>query len=187
MNVPISVDLQSLVGSGASLRKCTEAFFRYANPWAPFISRKNFVERVLNPLGGRRVENLLLMAAIRLVMTVPEGDPRTTAYCNLKKALLEVELKGNMTFRILQALVLTATYELGHSIYPSAYLTMGYCARYGIALGVNRTIESCPSTTANLANTEEERRTWWAIILLDRYAQCCISHSHQEQYLQVVV
>ncbi|KAH8807962.1 hypothetical protein F5884DRAFT_673623 [Xylogone sp. PMI_703] len=169
MNLPISVGLQSLVGDGPGLRTCVESFFQYANPWAPLISRRNFMQKVLNPLNRRRIDSMLLIVAVRLLMTVSDGDPRTACYCNLKAALLEVELKGAMTFRILQTLVLVAIYELGHSIYPSAYLTIGYCARYGIALGVDQTIISSNSTVANLADTEEERRTWWAIIFLDRY------------------
>jgi hypothetical protein len=125
------------------------------------------MERILNPLGGRRFENVLLIAAIKLIATEPDVDGSSTMYCSLKRAFLEVELSGSLTFRTLQALVLVAIYELGQAIYPSAYLTVGYCARYGIALGIDRTIDSLYSS--KLDDSEEERRTWWTIILLDRY------------------
>ncbi|KAL7907545.1 fungal-specific transcription factor domain-containing protein [Trichoderma velutinum] len=166
-NLPISPDLLSLAEDVATVRKFTEAFFQYNHPWAPFICRRNFLERILNPLGGRRCENILLIAAIKLITTEPDADASSSTYCNLKRALLEVELSGSLTFRTLQALVLVAIYELGQAIYPSAYLTVGYCARYGIALGIDRTIDSFYSSKPD--DSEEERRTWWTIILLDRY------------------
>ncbi|KAL6885775.1 hypothetical protein GGI43DRAFT_426533 [Trichoderma evansii] len=166
-NLPISPDLLSLVEDVATVRNFTEAFFRYNYPWAPFICRRNFLERILNPLGGRRCENVLLIAAIKLITTEPDSHANSTTYCSLKRAFLEVELSGSLTFRTLQALVLIAIYELGQAIYPSAYLTVGYCARYGIALGIDRTIDSFYSS--KLDDSEEERRTWWTIILLDRY------------------
>lgn len=127
------------------------------------------MERILNPLGGRRCENLLLIAAIKLITTEADDHASSTTYCSLKRAFLEVELSGSLTFRTLQALVLVAIYELGQAIYPSAYLTVGYCARYGIALGIDRTIDSLYSS--KLDDSEEERRTWWTIILLDRYTR----------------
>lgn len=170
-NLPISPDLLSLVEDVAAVRKFTEAFFRYNSPWAPFICRRNFLERILNPLGGRRCEYVLLIAAIKLITTEPDADASSTTYCSLKRAFLEVELSGSLTFRTLQALVLVAIYELGQAIYPSAYLTVGYCARYGIALGIDRTIDSFYSS--KLDDSEEERRTWWTIILLDRYLRLC--------------
>ncbi|KAL6790355.1 fungal-specific transcription factor domain-containing protein [Trichoderma sp. SZMC 28013] len=166
-NLSISPDLLSLVEDVTEVREFTEAFFRYNYPWAPFICRRNFLERILNPLGERRCENVLLIAAIKLITTEPDTGASSATYRSLKRALLEVELSGNLTFRTLQALVLVAIYELGQAIYPSAYLTVGYCARYGIALGIDRTIDSFYSS--KLDDSEEERRTWWTIILLDRY------------------
>lgn len=159
----------SLVEDVATVREYTEAFFRYNYPWAPFICRRNFLERILNPLGERRCENVLLIAAIKLITTEPDADATSATYCSIKRALLEVELSGSLTFRTLQALVLVAIYELGQAIYPSAYLTVGYCARYGIALGIDRTIDSFCSSKPD--GSEEERRTWWTIILLDRYSR----------------
>jgi hypothetical protein len=105
---------------------------------------------------------------MRLIITTPGDDSRSTAYYELKSSLLNAELKGILSFRILQALILVALYEMGHAIYPSAYLTVGYCVKYGIALGINRTIDPDHSEWSSLVNSEEERRAWWAIILIDR-------------------
>ena len=138
------------------------------HPWTPFLSKKKIFGQVLSPLSGHRLDHVILLTAIKLIITAPGDDPRSAGYCGIKTALLDAEMKGILTLRILQALVLVALYELGHAIYPSAYLTVGYCAKYGIALGINQTIDLNCGAGSALIDSEEERRTWWTIVLFDR-------------------
>lgn len=115
-----------------------------------------------------RVDVSLLFACMRLVQTTPPTtNARTAEYLSLKVALLEAELAGILTLRLLQSLILVAFYELGHAIYPSAYLSIGTCARFATALGLYA-FDSFDSHIPYM-EVEEKRRTWWAIVILDRY------------------
>lgn len=145
-----------------------DIYFMHIHPWIPFLSKRNILGQVLSPLSGRRLDHSILLTAIKLIVTTPDDEARSVIYYEIKKAILNAELMGIFTLRLLQAVVLVALYELGHSIHPSAYLTVGYCAKYGIALGINRTINPNCGARPTLADSEEERRTWWAILLLDR-------------------
>ena len=75
-----------------------------------------------------------------------------------------------MSLHILQATILIAVHGIGHCIYPAGYLTVGHCARIGIMFGLhdlkNATQLFKDPDTWTLR--EEERRTWWAVLLLDR-------------------
>lgn len=62
-------------------------------------------------------------------------SPRTAVYNATKYFYLEVE--GSFYISVLQAGILIALYELGHGIYPAAFLSIGACARYAHALGIN--------------------------------------------------
>jgi hypothetical protein len=169
IDLVVGAELQSFIGSVSDAKAFASTFFVSVHPWMPFISRKLFSERFLNPLGRQNGEIELLIAAVKLLTIAPdEGDPRTTAYRHIKTTLHQAEINGLLRFRVFQALILVAIYEVGHAIYPSAYLTLGYCARYGIALGINKVIESTPGRTSNWIELEEERRSWWAVIVLDR-------------------
>ncbi|KAJ5620585.1 hypothetical protein N7510_004569 [Penicillium lagena] len=168
MNFQNSADLQLLSDDLSGLKKDVETYLMKIHPWLPFLSKRKLLGQVLSPLGNQRPDHVLLLTAIKLVITAPGDESRSPAYYSIKSALLNAELKGILTFRILQALVLVAIYELGQAIYPSAYLTVGYCAKYGIALGINQTIDPNCGPRSSLVDSEEERRTWWAIILLDR-------------------
>jgi hypothetical protein len=105
---------------------------------------------------------------MRLVQTPPKGDnARTTEYLALKVAFLEAELAGIVTLQLLQAWTLISFYAMGHAIYPSAYLSIGTCARYATALGLHAHKSFDPHMP--YMEIEEKRRTWWVIVILDRY------------------
>jgi hypothetical protein len=168
-NLLISSDLQCFIGNVSDAREFASTFFTFVHPWMPFVSRKLFSERLLSPLRRPHADTELLIAAVKLLASAPsEGDPRTAAYHSIKATLHQAELNGLLRFRVFQALILVAIYEIGHAIYPSAYLTLGYCARYGTALGINKVIEATPQAANNWSDSEEERRSWWAVIVLDR-------------------
>ncbi|PMD49060.1 putative fungal-specific transcription factor [Hyaloscypha variabilis F] len=70
---------------------------------------------------------------------------------------------------VLQAGVLVGLYELGHAVYPAAFLTVGACARYAYALGINVCGSLNTKRVLTLVEVEERRRVWWAIVIPDRF------------------
>ncbi|KAF5013096.1 hypothetical protein F66182_15216, partial [Fusarium sp. NRRL 66182] len=68
--------------------------------------------------------------------------------------------------------ILIAIFEIGDAIYPAAYLTVGACARYGVALGLDKINQDRMGGDHNRAvswmEIEEKRRAWWGILILDR-------------------
>ena len=75
-----------------------------------------------------------------------------------------------MTLQVVQATLLIAVYEIGHAIFPAAYLTTGQSVRLGHVLGLHDR-QSYPQVLKRMgawAEIEEARRTWWGCMLLDR-------------------
>lgn len=101
-----------------------------------------------------------------------EDDGKRTLYKIVKEFYAEVEATGIMSVCILQSALLIAVYEIGNAIYPAAYMTVGSCARYGVALGLDKLMVSLTGQ-GNLGKPwmeiEEMRRVWWGILILDRY------------------
>ncbi|KAM0421425.1 hypothetical protein ACHAPT_010779 [Fusarium lateritium] len=167
----LNSDLLSFVGNIAEDKAFVSSYFTYIHPWIPFISKKLFMERVLNPLSPPKPEKTLLIAAVKLLATPPDGpDAQTAAYLSVKTALLRAERVGVLNFKVFQATILVAIYELGHAIYPAAFLTIGSCSRYGSALGINKAVETQDAFEENQSfiEAEEKRRSWWAVVILDR-------------------
>ncbi|KAF2673857.1 hypothetical protein BT63DRAFT_168588 [Microthyrium microscopicum] len=142
--------------------------------WLPIISKKRFHAHALNPLVPRGVDTVLLLSAMKLILWHPDPITRPDAeYMAIRHAFVEAESAGVLTLQLLQAKILITVYEFGHAIYPAAYLSVGSCARYGAALGVNLCLESTDLAISPEAalEVEEKKRAWWAVLLLDRTMQ----------------
>jgi hypothetical protein len=161
-----------LLGTLDEIRLSADKFFGHIHQWMPFISKKRFYDLYMQPSLHSRPDVALLLLALKLITTLPSPDlpnPRTTLYHTVKHFYLEVE--DSFSLLVLQAGILVALYELGHGIYPAAFLSIGQCARYAYALGIN-TGHMVPATKVlTLLEVEERRRVWWAIVILERYVQ----------------
>jgi hypothetical protein len=128
----------------------------------------------MNPLATPRPDVQLLLCSMSLVVWSPTShgarlNPRTEHYLSLKRALLDAETAGILSLPLLQAMVLISIYELGHAIYPAAYMSIGHCVRLGLALELEKQCQAdLDSKLYDLEEQEERRRVWWAIFILDR-------------------
>lgn len=66
---------------------------------------------------------------------------------------------------VLQVGLLVALYELGHGIYPAAFLTIESCTRYAYALGINVSQKVSTKRVITLVEVEERRRVWWPLVV----------------------
>lgn len=104
---------------------------------------------------------------------IPEHLPaQTQLYQDVKSFYHYVESQNGFSAQMIQALLLIAVYEIGHSIYPAAYLSIGNAARLGYAAGIHdrdapQMLPRCTTWTEQ----EERRRLWWGVVFLDRFVQ----------------
>lgn len=116
----------------------------------------------------------LLFLTMKLITTPPSPDLPSAAdshlYIASKHFLSLLESAGTVSILYLQAMILTTLYEMGHGIYPAAWMTAGSSVRYAAMLG----LPSYHDTIAVLGpcktwtEAEERRRSWWAVHILDR-------------------
>jgi hypothetical protein len=168
---PVPARILHLIGDMDEIRGFASNFFEHMHLWMPFVSKKRFYDLHLRPSFQSRPDVVLLLLALKLITTFPPTsprNPRTPLYHAAKHFYVEVEGSSAISLPVLQAGVLLALYELGHGIYPAAFLSIGACARYAHAIGINvsRTINARRVLT--LVEAEERRRVWWAIVVLDR-------------------
>jgi hypothetical protein len=162
----IRPDLQALT---VDITQQAKVYFRTIHPWIPFLSKKIFNERLLSPFATRGLDITILFASIKLVCGVPGlGNLHTHAYKTVRASLLEAERAGVLSLRMLQAWILLAVYEYSHAIYPSAYLSIGACARYAAALGLDLNETNGQKQMFLWVEAEERTRTLWVIMMLDR-------------------
>lgn len=164
-----------IVEATRNYRLIAMQYFENFHGLLPFISKKLFYEQLMNTSQQPQTDLILLLLCMKLIVWLPsesldESRPKTPDYLAVKRLLVEADVAGTMTLQILQAMIIISIYELGHAIYPPAYLSIGACARYGLALGINAQKESIViDSSSTILEQEERRRAWWAIVVLDRF------------------
>ena len=178
---PVPAHVLHLLGDMDEIRVTASKFFEHIHLWMPFVSKKRFYELYLRSSFQSRSDVVLLLLSLKLITTLPPKSPRnppTPLYYAVKHFYLEVEGSNIFSIPVLQAGVLLSLYELGHAIYPAAFLSIGACARYAHALGINGSRTLNARRVLTLIEVEEGRRIWWAIIILDRFVPRPCHHKY---------
>ncbi|KAG9502151.1 hypothetical protein J7337_004976 [Fusarium musae] len=97
----------------------------------------------------------------------PQSNP---SYIKAKHGSFMAESGGTINVRLVQTLTLLALYEFGHRIYPAAYLSIGQAVRLATMVGLHspKDAKQLFMEPETWTLCEEQRRTWWAIVMLDR-------------------
>jgi hypothetical protein len=167
--VAVPTQIANIVGDIIDIRTTAGVFFETIHPWMPLVSKKRFYDHHLKILLHSHADISLLFLCIKLVTEIPSSDSRSLLYHTAKHFYLDVESSGICTIQVLQASVLIALYEIGHALYPAAFLSIGACARFAHTLGIRGSGAARPSNVTTLVELEERRRVWWAIVILDRF------------------
>jgi hypothetical protein len=170
--IPIPPYITAIIGDVNNIRTFGSHYFNTVQSWMPIISKTRFYDHYLHPLSQPRTDLALLFLCMKLIISMPPEhtkNPQTPTYFAAKQFYLDVETAGIFSIQALQAGLLISLYELGHAIYPSAFLSIGACARYSYALGINGNATSQIIKPSTWVEQEETRRVWWAIVILDRF------------------
>jgi hypothetical protein len=97
-----------------------------------------------NPIWEAGPDLALLFLCMKLIISRPydTDSAHTPIYTSAKRFLTLMEASGTISLFVLQAALLITWYEFGQAIYPAAYMSAGWCVRYGNLLGVNNHKES---------------------------------------------
>ena len=81
----------------------------------------------------------LLFLAMKLISGFEPGESPSDRdlYKITKSFFIFLESRNALSLRLIQSAILIATYEVGHAIYPAAYLSAGHCARLCHAVGLH--------------------------------------------------
>jgi hypothetical protein len=172
--ISVPGEVLSLLGSAADIQDLCGNFFLTIHTWLPFVSKKRLYQNLTNPKAQPGADLALLFSCMKLVTQFPPNDDESVQspfYWMVKQFYSMVESSGLFSIQLIQASVLISVYEIGHGIYPAAYLTTGHSARLGTAMGLHDRKHSPQMLRRPGTWTEQEelRRVWWSILILDRY------------------
>lgn len=165
-HLPVPSDVKRALGSLEDQKAMAEEYFNTAHRWMPIIFRPRFYGSLSDPTLLSECSFIFILLSMKLILSVPdEMDQRSDLYVLIKEWQLRIEMAGILNVYVLQSIILTALYEMGHAIFPGAFTTISTAARCAIALGIT---ETTPVKGQAWIEQEERNRTWWAVIILDR-------------------
>ena len=149
-------------------------YFSRVHQWMPFISRQRFYGRLSRLSHTPDHSFVLLICCMHLILCIPpqvEKSPsRSVEYMEVKRLLALAESQGPLTTDLVQCGLIVALYEMNHGAFDESYMSLGKCTRVGIVLGLNQLQERVHASQDSLyVMSEEKRRTWWSVIILERY------------------
>ncbi|KAH7325670.1 hypothetical protein B0I35DRAFT_420912 [Stachybotrys elegans] len=164
----------SELGDAGQRASIANAYFKTVHEWMPIIGKQKW-KRLLDPAFGSdlKADQSLLLLCMKLIQHIPEDvhdAMRCGLYMTAKQFATAVETAGFYSLTRVQSNILIAVYEMGHGIFPAAYMTLASCAAQAIALGLHD--DKAPQILerpGNHAEWEERLRTFWMIRILDRY------------------
>ncbi|CRG89359.1 Valine--tRNA ligase [Talaromyces islandicus] len=165
-------EIYAALGSQAHIDGIKAGYFQTIHVWLPFVGKIRVDRLTRAPQSPLRADNALLLLCMKLVQEVPDRqNPKSLELYNIAKEFSKrLELGGLLTLSVVQAGVLLLLYEIGHGIYPAAFMTISYCARQAVALGLhNKLAPQLYGKPRFWIDWEERQRVWWTIIILDRY------------------
>ncbi|KAH8691530.1 hypothetical protein BGW36DRAFT_54062 [Talaromyces proteolyticus] len=181
-NIPIKattgVSIPEYVGEHLQERcqidEITTLYFESVHTWMPIINKTRLSQLVdtAQTQNEMQADLALLLLTMKLIQHPPDAYPAqsTSLYVAAKRFSFALDMAGICSLLRLQATLLITVYELGHAVFPAAYLSIGSCARLGFAMGIHH--KSAPQMLRkprNWMDWDERQRVWWLVIILDRY------------------
>jgi hypothetical protein len=118
---------------------------------------------------------------MKLVSNIPSGKAATSLlYYMVKLLYFQVKITAFISIQLLQSATLIAVFEISHGIHPAGYLSVGNAARLEIMIGFHdkKNAAQLFKHAETWSQSEEERRTWWAVVILDRYGSIFLKCTH---------
>lgn len=171
--VVVPPEIRSVLQSREAMESLCQMYMLSTQSWLPMISKKRLFERVAVYNETTDVGVALLLLCMKLASeTPPAGEHAASSalYCMAKEFYFRLETSCAISLQLFQSSILISLYEIGHALYPAACLSASNAARLGMIMGFHdRTIAPQLFKDADTwTEREEERRSWWAIVILER-------------------
>lgn len=157
--------------STAQAEQVADTYFASTHQWLPIVSRPRWNRQLQagNPVSS--ANRMAMVYAMLLASNQETPVAQGLVHRAIKIVLAACEAHGQITISLLTAHILVSLYEIGRTIFPSAYLSVGHCAKLCLAMGLHdkRNATQLLPKADTWNEVEERRRLWWAVLLLDRF------------------
>ncbi|OQD95299.1 hypothetical protein PENSOL_c021G12066 [Penicillium solitum] len=172
----LEAQVSLIVGDGLQLQAAAASYFRTIHTWFPIMSETCYNIRLSNvrvQMATAPSDLSILTLCMALVCKEPVGEelPLSTRsmYASLKSFVALLEAMGTNSLEMLQGRLLLTIFEIGHAMYPAAYVSTAANVRTAISLGINAPCDDPRKVFWDPQKAEEAQQIWRGIAITDRY------------------
>lgn len=167
--------IYTVIGDERSITQIAAVYFRTTHTWLPVIAEGTYLERISSLESQFTPDFSLLTLCIFLLGVIPSDGEMSVGmrslYTQIKGGIASLEAMGVNSLDLLQCRLLLTVFEVGHGMYPAAYISMGGNVRAAVTLGVNAaSSKERQRIFKTTERAEEARLTWRGIVITDRCA-----------------
>ena len=163
-------------GSLSKIAAISRDFFNGTHQRLPTVSKLRFEQDLQSLTTSPSAGFAALCLSILLMQQMPMGkatNMQSSLYFKVKNVITLLETTGDLSLDLVHCRVLVSFYEMGHGLHRAAYLSLAGCARAARVLGLHKKRWRDLQADSDKLALEEEKRTWWAIVLMDRFINLC--------------
>lgn len=164
-------EIHGLLGSQSDIDTVYLDYFSGTHRWLPILSQKEMSERACTTDLKLDAGFSLLVLSMKLSSTPIEmQDVHSSLYNAVTELSFSLENNGLLSLDLIQSLILMSIYQVAHGLYPAGFMSVSRAARLATLMGLhNRDKIQLYAKPNTWTGREGERRTWWAIMILDVY------------------
>jgi hypothetical protein len=174
INHNIKQQILAIIGHESHIREFSTRYFNTIHAWFPIVSRAGYFKQLPHIINHLTPDFALLSVCMLLIVALPDNSEISSwsqsIYAFIKGTIGLLESTGVSSLELLQCRLLVTLFEVGHRIYPAAYISIGTVARAGVALNIP---EDCyrPLDKDFIAREEDSqsRLAWKGTLILDRW------------------
>ncbi|KAE8384328.1 hypothetical protein BDV23DRAFT_191741 [Aspergillus alliaceus] len=169
----IRTQVLTIIGDENRIREAAATFFRTIHSWFPVVAENLYYKR-LSQVHAHVSPGASLLTLCMFLLGVNPIDGEIplhmhSLYILVKGFVASLEAVGTNSLDMLQCRLLLTIFEVGHGMYPAAYISMGANVRAAVALGANVVSQSqLIEIFKTQERADEARCTWRGIVITDR-------------------
>jgi hypothetical protein len=162
------------------VRNCSTEYFRTIHVWFPILSQTRYFERLPELWHEPKAAHSLLAMCMLLLVTCPTEfempSDMLSLYALIKGSISLLDAVGETSLEVLQCQLLVNLFEIGHGMYPAAYISNSTNTMTGTVLGIyDRSKTWVSNNNYAWATKEEATRVWQGIAIIDRLVEISLA------------
>lgn len=176
IDLTVRAEALQILGSLDKMNEIAAQYFVGTHQRMSILSKSRFYRSLHTINAEPKADFLTLCLCMYLIEQIPFHQPmsmQSTPYVIIKSLLGMLEATEQISLDIVQARTLVTCYEIGHGLHTAACISVAACAKTARALGIHKQMRRNSNNGIDGLIAEEEKRTWWAIMNMDRFVGLC--------------